>query len=77
MKDAQIMTETRKLSVENVLNQMRADDAPKSRSVQRDEEMDALDEEVKWIKAQRLRIARRQLDQRKSRRRGNWLRALG
>ena len=62
MEDAQIMAETRKLSVEKALNKIRADDAQKSRSTRRDEKMDALDEEIKRMRAQRLRLER---DQRK------------
>lgn len=54
------MAETRKLSVEKALNKIRADDAPKSRSGKREEEMDVLDEEIKRMKAQRLRLDRHQ-----------------
>ena len=60
MEDAYIMAETRKLSVEKALNKIRADDAPKSRSERRDKEMDALDEEIKRMRAQRLRLERHQ-----------------
>jgi hypothetical protein len=60
MEDAYIMTESKKLSVEKALNKIRADDAPKSRSERRDEEMDALDEEIKRMRAQRLRLERHQ-----------------
>ena len=54
------MAGTKKLSVEKALNKIRADDAPKSRSGRRDEEMDALDEEIKRMRAQRLRLERHQ-----------------
>lgn len=50
----------KKLSVEKALNKIRADDEPKSRSGRRDEEMDALDEEIKRMRAQRLRLDRHQ-----------------
>jgi hypothetical protein len=54
------MADTKKLSVEKALNKIRADDGVKSRSERRDEEMDALDEEIKRMRAQRLRLERRQ-----------------
>ena len=55
------MAETKKLSVEKALNKIRADDdGPKSRSDRRDEEMDAFDEEIKRMRAQRLRLERHQ-----------------
>ena len=57
---SQIMAETKKLSVEKTLNKIRAEDAPKSRSERRDEEMDALDEELKRMREQRLRLERHQ-----------------
>jgi len=52
------MADTKKLSVEKALNKIRADDKPKS--ARRDEEMDALDEEIKRMRAQRLRLERHQ-----------------
>ena len=52
------MAETPKLSVEKALEKLRAADAPKSRSARRAEEMDALDEEIKRLRAQRLRLDR-------------------
>jgi hypothetical protein len=55
-----VMADTKKLSVEKALNKIRADDATKSRSAQRDEEMDKLDEEIKRMRAQRLRLERHQ-----------------
>ena len=54
------MADTKKLSVEKALNKIRADDATKSRSARRDEEMDTLDEEIKRMRAQRLRLERHQ-----------------
>jgi hypothetical protein len=60
MEDEHIMAGTKKLSVEKALNKIRADDAPKSRSEKRDEEMDALDEEIKRMRAQRQRLERHQ-----------------
>lgn len=54
------MAETNKLSVEKALNKIRAEDAPKTRSERRDEEMDVLDEDIKRMRAQRERLERRQ-----------------
>jgi hypothetical protein len=53
------MAETTKLSVEKALEKLRASDAPKSKNARRDEKMDALDEEIKRMKAQRLRLDRK------------------
>jgi hypothetical protein len=53
------MAETPKLSVEKALEKLRSADAPKSKNVQRTEEMDALDDELKRMRAQRLRLDRR------------------
>jgi hypothetical protein len=52
------MAETPKLSVEKALEKLRAADAPKSKDARRAEEMDALDEEIKRMRAQRLRLDR-------------------
>ena len=54
------MTETPKLSVEKVLEKMRGADVPKSRNARRTEEMDAIDDEIKRMRAQRLRLNRHQ-----------------
>jgi len=54
------MAESKKLSVEKALNKIRADETPKSRSEKHDEEMDVLDEEIKRMRAQRLRLDRHQ-----------------
>ena len=54
------MADTKKLSVEKALNKIRADEAAKTRAERRDEEMDQLDEEIKRMRAQRLRLERRQ-----------------
>jgi hypothetical protein len=54
------MADTKKLSVEKALNKIRADETPKSRSEKHDEEMDVLDEEIKRMRAQRLRLERHQ-----------------
>jgi hypothetical protein len=54
------MAESKKLSVERALNKIRADETPKSRSEKHDEEMDVLDEEIKRMRAQRLRLERHQ-----------------
>jgi hypothetical protein len=49
-----------KLSVEKALQKIRSADAPKSRNARRDEENDALDEEIKRMRAQRLRLEKHQ-----------------
>ena len=54
------MADTKKLSVEKALNKIRADEAAKTRADRRDEEMEVLDEEIKRMRAQRLRLERRQ-----------------
>ena len=54
------MAETPKLSVEKALEKLRAADAPKSKDARRTEEMDALDDEIKRLRAQRLRLDRHQ-----------------
>jgi hypothetical protein len=50
------MADTPKLSVEKALEKLRAADAQKSTTARRNEEMDALDDEIKRLKAQRLRL---------------------
>lgn len=52
------MAETPKLSVEKALNKLRATDVPKFSSGRHVEEMDALDEEIKRLRSQRLRLDR-------------------
>jgi hypothetical protein len=54
------MAETPKLSVEKALEKLRSADAPKSRNTRLNEEIDALDEEIKRLRAQRLRLDRQQ-----------------
>jgi flagellar motor switch protein FliM len=54
------MAETPKLSVEKALEKLRAADATKSKNERRSEEMDALDEEIKRMRAQRLRLDQHQ-----------------
>jgi hypothetical protein len=54
------MAETPKLSVEKALEKLRAADATKSKNARRTEEMDALDDEIKRMRAQRLRLDRHQ-----------------
>jgi hypothetical protein len=54
------MADTKKLSVEKALNKIRADETPKSRSEKHDEEMDVLDEEIKRMREQRMRLERHQ-----------------
>jgi hypothetical protein len=55
-----VMAETKKLSVEKALNKLREADECQSKSARREEEMDALDEEIKRMREQRLRLERRQ-----------------
>jgi hypothetical protein len=50
------MAETPKLSVEKALEKLRGADAPKSKNARRTEEMAALDDEIKRLRAQRLRL---------------------
>lgn len=52
------MAETPRLSVEKVLQKLRESDA-KSDSTSRDSKIDALDEEIKRMRAQRLRLDRK------------------
>ncbi len=54
------MAETTKLSVEKALNKLRETDAPKSKMTRLNEEIEALDEETRRLRAQRLRLERRQ-----------------
>jgi len=54
------MAETPKLSVEKALEKLRAADAPKSKQAQRSEDMNALDDEIKRLRAQRLRLDKHQ-----------------
>ena len=52
------MAETTKLSVEKALGKLRESD-PKSKNTVLDEKNDALNEEIKRMRAQRLRLERR------------------
>jgi len=54
------MAETKKLSVEKALNKLRESDEIQSKSERREQEMDELDEEIKRMREQRLRLERRQ-----------------
>jgi hypothetical protein len=53
------MAETTKLSVEKALKKIRSAD-PKSKDERRNAEMEALEEDIKRVRAQRLRLERRQ-----------------
>jgi hypothetical protein len=53
------MAGVKKLSVEKALNKLREADARASRSPQGNAQIDALDEEIARMRAQRLRLARR------------------
>ena len=50
------MAEPPKLSVEKALNKLREADAQESKSARQDEQIDALDEEIERMRAQRLRL---------------------
>jgi hypothetical protein len=50
------MAETTKLSVEKALDKLRGSDPPKSRDAQRDDEIEALKEKTRRMRAQRQRL---------------------
>jgi hypothetical protein len=50
------MADTTKLSVEKALEKLRGEELPKTKTEQRDEKTDALNEEIKRMRAQRLRL---------------------
>lgn len=50
------MAGTTKLSVEKALEKLRGDEPPKTRTEQRDEKTEALNKEIKRMRAQRLRL---------------------
>ena len=52
------MAETPKLSVEKALEKLRAADAKKSKNAARTEKTEALEDEMKRLRAQRLRLDR-------------------
>ena len=54
------MAETTKLSIEKALEKLRGSDPPKSKNARLDEKIDALDEEMKRMRAQRLRLEQHQ-----------------
>ena len=54
------MAETKKLSVEKALNKLREADAQISGTSDVDDRIDALEEETKRLRAQRLRLERHQ-----------------
>ena len=56
------MADTPKLSIEKTLEKLRKSDRRKSKNERHAEQMSALDEEIKRMRAQRLRLER---DQRK------------
>ena len=61
------MAETTKLSVEKALNKLREADAQKSKSMRHEEQIEALDEEIRRMRAQRLRLEAHQRRSTKSR----------
>jgi hypothetical protein len=52
------MGDTPKLSVEKALEKLRGSEPPQSKNERHDEKMDALEEEIKRMRAQRLRLDR-------------------
>ncbi|MGY3136230.1 hypothetical protein ACVWZM_006912 [Bradyrhizobium sp. USDA 4501] len=52
------MADTPKLPVEKALKKLRNSDEPKSKNERHDEKMSALDEEIRRMRAQRLRLDR-------------------
>ncbi|WP_271615398.1 hypothetical protein [Bradyrhizobium sp. CCBAU 51627] len=50
------MSGTSKLSVEKALEKMRGDEPPKTNTERRDEKTEALNEEIKRMRAQRQRL---------------------
>ena len=57
------MGRTTKLPVEKVLEKIRSNDSFRSKSARREDEMAALDEEIKRMTAQRLRLEANQRKQ--------------
>ena len=53
------MAETTKLSVEKALKKLRRSDSPKSKNARLADKIDTLDEEIKRMRAQRLRLDQR------------------
>jgi hypothetical protein len=54
------MAETTKLAAEKALEKLRSGDAPKSKNERFKESIDALDQEIERMRAQRLRLERHQ-----------------
>jgi hypothetical protein len=54
------MAEINKLSVEKALDKLRAGDAKRSKDALFNDSIDALNEEIKRLRAQRLRLNQRQ-----------------
>jgi hypothetical protein len=50
------MAETTKLSVEKALEKLRRSDQPSSKNARLDEKIDTLDEEIRRMRAQRVRL---------------------
>jgi hypothetical protein len=50
------MAEITKLSVEKALEKLRSNDSQRTANARREEKMDALDEEIKRMRVQRLRL---------------------
>ena len=54
------MAEPTKLSVEKALEKLRRSDPSKAKNARLDDKIDTLDEEIKRMRAQRLRLDQRQ-----------------
>jgi hypothetical protein len=52
------MAQIRQLSVEKALEKLRTSNPPESKDARRDDKMEALDEEIKRMRAQRQRLDR-------------------
>ncbi len=52
------MAETKKLSVEKALDKLRGEEQTKSRTERQDEKTEALQEEIRRMRTQRLRLDR-------------------
>lgn len=50
------MAETTKLSVEKALDKLRGKELPKSKTEQQDEKTEALNKEIRRMRAQRMRL---------------------
>jgi hypothetical protein len=59
------MAETPKLSVEKALKKLRDTDAPKTKGMRLDDDIEKLDEEIARMRAQRMRLEGHQRNKRR------------